>query len=91
MGIMKTTLEVPDDLYREVKSRAALRNRKVKDYVTEGLRLALAADYSRDAKADGPLAVFDEVRAQPLHSPEEVRDWIETAHAERKSDWRKES
>ena len=30
---MKTTLEVPDDLYREVKSRAALRRRKIKDYV----------------------------------------------------------
>jgi len=90
METMKTTLEVPDDLYREVKSRAALQNRKIKDYVTEGLRLALAADYSRDAMAAGPLAVFDEVRAQPLHRSEEVRDWIESAHAERKSDWRKD-
>lgn len=41
---MKTSLEVPDELYRQVKSRAALRGRKIKDYVADGLRLALEAD-----------------------------------------------
>jgi hypothetical protein len=51
---MKTTLEVPDDLHREVKSRAALRRRKIKDYVAEGLRLALDADASRDGKSFDP-------------------------------------
>jgi hypothetical protein len=92
MGIMKTTLEVPDELYREVKSRAALRHRKIKDYVAEGLRLALEADNSRDAaKSIGPLSVFDEVRAQPLHQSAEVKDWMDRVHSERKSDWRDES
>lgn len=38
---MKTTIEVSDDLYRRVKSEAALRGRKLKDLVEEGLRLVL--------------------------------------------------
>ena len=38
---MKTTVEVPDDLYRKAKSMAALRGQKLKDLVAEGLRLVL--------------------------------------------------
>jgi hypothetical protein len=38
---MKTTVEVSDDLYRRVKAEAALRGRKLKDLVEEGLRLVL--------------------------------------------------
>jgi hypothetical protein len=53
---MKTTVElppfrsgliavaaVPDDLYRRAKAEAALRGRKLKDLVEEGLRLVLGA------------------------------------------------
>jgi len=38
---MRTTVEVPDDLYRRAKAEAALRGRKFKELVEEGLRLAL--------------------------------------------------
>lgn len=38
---MKTTIEVSDDLYRRAKAEAALRGRRVKDLVEEGLRLVL--------------------------------------------------
>jgi hypothetical protein len=38
---MKTTLEIPDDLYRKAKVQAAQENRKMKDLVAEGLRLVL--------------------------------------------------
>jgi hypothetical protein len=40
---MKTTVEVPDDLYRRAKAEAALRGRKLRDLIEEGLRLVLAA------------------------------------------------
>ena len=40
---MKTTVEVPDELYRRAKAAAALRGRKLKDLVEEGLRLVLDA------------------------------------------------
>jgi len=39
---MKTTIELPDDLYRAAKAEAALRGRPLKELVEEGLRLALA-------------------------------------------------
>src|SRR6266487_5424256 len=38
---MKTTVEVSNDLYRRAKAEAALRGRKLKDLVEEGLRLVL--------------------------------------------------
>ncbi len=38
---MKTTLEIPDDLYRQAKVHAAHENRKMKDLVSDGLRLVL--------------------------------------------------
>ena len=34
---MKTTLDIPDDLYRAAKAKAALENRKIKDLVAEAL------------------------------------------------------
>ena len=40
---MKTTIEVPDELYRRAKSTAALRGQKLKDLVADGLRLVLEA------------------------------------------------
>lgn len=38
---MKTTIEVPDELYRRAKAEAAMRGHKLKDLVEEGLRLVL--------------------------------------------------
>ena len=38
---MKTTVEMPDDLYRRAKAEAALRGCKFRELVEEGLRLAL--------------------------------------------------
>ena len=40
---MKTTLEIDGELYREAKVHASLSGRKMKDLVTDGLRLALRA------------------------------------------------
>ena len=40
---MKTTVELPDPLYRQAKAEAALRGRKLRDLVEEGLRRVLDA------------------------------------------------
>jgi hypothetical protein len=40
---MKTTVELPDDLYRRAKAEAALSGRKLRDLIEEGLRLVLEA------------------------------------------------
>jgi hypothetical protein len=51
---MKTTVEMPDDLYRRAKAEAALRGRKLKDLIEEGLRLVL--DKPRQASGRPSLA-----------------------------------
>jgi predicted component of type VI protein secretion system len=51
---MKTTVEIPDDLYRRAKAEAASRGRKLKDLVEEGLRLVLEA--SRKPRRQPSLA-----------------------------------
>jgi hypothetical protein len=38
---MRTTIDLPDDLFRRAKSEAALRGKKFKDLVEEGLRLVI--------------------------------------------------
>ena len=40
---MKTTIELPDDLYRRAKAEAARRGCRVTDLIAEGLRLLLEA------------------------------------------------
>jgi hypothetical protein len=51
---MKTTIEVPDDLYRKAKSIAALRGRRLKDLIEEGLRLVVEGP--RKARREQGLA-----------------------------------
>ncbi len=40
---MKTTVDLSEELFRRVKAEAALRGRKLKELVEEGLRLVLEA------------------------------------------------
>lgn len=53
---MKTTIEVSDELYRRAKVEAALRGRKLKDLVAEGLRLVL--DTPREASGRRSLSAL---------------------------------
>ncbi len=41
MGDMKTTVEIPDELFRAAKATAARDGSKLKDLVADGLRLVL--------------------------------------------------
>jgi len=43
MGAMKTTLEIPDVLFRRVKSKAAERGQTLREFVSEALQEKLAA------------------------------------------------
>ncbi len=68
---MKTTLELPDELYRQAKTRAASQNRKIKDLVSEGLRVVLTAhpvNTSDDKKESNRVleALDDILRCPPL-------------------------
>jgi len=43
---MRATIEIDDELYRRVKAAAAIRGRKVKDLVAEGLRTVLGSSHT---------------------------------------------
>lgn len=51
---VKTTLEIPDPLFREAKSRAAQRGVSLKQIVTEALREKLARGSSGGASTEPP-------------------------------------
>jgi plasmid stability protein len=53
---MKTTLELPDDLMRQVKVRAASSDRKLKDTVEELIRRGL--DASEEGSSNDPIAAL---------------------------------
>ena len=53
MGPVKTTIELPDRLFRKAKSRAAERGQSLKQLVTEALQDKLAAGRS-PARIDEP-------------------------------------
>jgi hypothetical protein len=73
---MKTTVEVFDDLYRRAKSEAALRGRKLKDLVEEGLRLVLETPRPPPCNAYEGRARSGEIRLVDLASnPERLKDF----------------
>jgi predicted component of type VI protein secretion system len=47
---VKTTVELPEALFRRAKAEAALRGRKFKDLVEEGLRLVLQTPREKSAQ-----------------------------------------
>ena len=49
---MKTTLEIPDDLMRAVKTRAVESNQKLKDFIADALRKSLVQ--SQDVEPKDP-------------------------------------
>jgi predicted component of type VI protein secretion system len=53
---MKTTVEMPDELYRRAKAEAGSSGRKLKDLVEEGLRRVL--DASAGTRPKPTLAVL---------------------------------
>jgi hypothetical protein len=44
---MKTTIEIPDPLFRKAKSKAAERGQTLKEFVTEALQEKFAANASK--------------------------------------------
>ena len=49
---MKTTLELPDPLFRKAKATAAARGQSFKEFVTEALREKLGPRRARGASRD---------------------------------------
>jgi len=56
---MRTTVDIPDKLFRKVKATAALRGKKIKDLVEEGLLLALEAPAPKAGGKGRPQTAYD--------------------------------
>ena len=52
---MKTTLDLPDDLMREVKIRAVHEHKKLKDAIAEFIRKGMSASKTRRSKIPKPV------------------------------------
>jgi hypothetical protein len=67
-GFVKTTLEIPDDLFRKAKAAAALRGVKLRDFVAE----ALASQLAKGEKAS-PTSTQRRLPPPPRVSKAELR------------------
>lgn len=65
---MKTTLEIPDDIFRQSKAAAAMRGESLKEFVTESLRARLAQEASGEPTVSGWRRVFGQA------NPDEVAE-----------------
>jgi hypothetical protein len=63
---MKTTIDLPDSLVKQVKLRALQNGRKLKDAVADLLRKGLAADAETAADACAQLVTRDKRTGLPL-------------------------
>jgi hypothetical protein len=71
---MKTTLELPDALYREIKARAALKGQTVKSFISEALRRSLGYDSDLLPKETGWRAAFGKVSTTTIREVQTVID-----------------
>jgi metal-responsive CopG/Arc/MetJ family transcriptional regulator len=69
-AFMRTTIELPDSLFREVKASAARQGMRLKDYVTEALQDKLA---KRPTHAEKPWMKFAGIAANDPEMVAELR------------------
>lgn len=63
---MKTTLEIPDELFRRAKATAALRGQRLKELVNEALRGHLDEQAAGDAVRPGWRQAFGGATAEEV-------------------------
>ena len=87
---MKTTLQLPDDLYRDIKATAALSGRSVTSIVEESLRRFLAEQAAPSELPDLPVSASrggftDEFMATGIdfNHTSEVLAWLDEVEGRR--------
>jgi plasmid stability protein len=65
-GCMKTTLDLPDALVKQVKIRAVREGRKLKDAVADLLRKGLSVVADKEPKVQAPRITRDKKTGLPL-------------------------
>ncbi len=83
---MKTTLEIPDALFRRVKSKAAERSQTLREFVSEALQEKLASKRS-SARSDEPewmqgFGMLRRLRRETENIQERIREAFEPVEPE---------
>ena len=91
-GLMCTTIDIPDDVYRRAKARAALEGRKLKDlvadYVRDGLtREAVLPGAQRRARSVLPVIRVAAGKTLPSISNAEIEDSSTRKILRVRADW----
>ena len=55
---MKTTIEIPDELFKKTKATAALRGESLREFITEALETRLASTNRPATQRSGWRSVF---------------------------------
>lgn len=71
---MKTTLDLPDRLYRQIKARAALRGQTIRAFFLDAVRDKLAADRTAAARETGWRAVFGKAKPGDVEEVQRILD-----------------
>lgn len=81
---MKTTLELPDQLFRDVKATAASKGIKLKDFVTEALTEKLKADMPSPASKSWMIGygALSDLREETLRIEAAIEQAFEQFDAE---------
>jgi hypothetical protein len=72
---MRTTIDLPDETFRQLKARAALSGLKLKDLVTQMIESGLAEGQARSALG-GPVAPAN---VAPITTRFDNAPWVEKA------------
>jgi len=63
---MKTTIDIPDAIYKQIKARAALKGQTVRSFLLAAVQARLAADVRGGKKSSGWRAVFGKARSSDV-------------------------
>ena len=76
---MKTTVDVPDNLYRQIKARAALKGQTIKAFLLDALREKLGTTSPEPQEEAGWRAVFGKGDKEAIA---EVQSIIDEEHSQ---------
>ncbi len=71
-GSVKTTIEIPDDVFRQSKAAAALRGESLKDFVTASLRARLEMEGIAESAPSGWRSVYGQANPEEVAEVDEI-------------------